>query len=138
MTDRTAFIRRSPREVFLGVRQIPGDLCTAPGFISFSPLSLAYKCDWCVAWDKWSLVRNPDRRGWHRPTSMKFFDLSLWFNWQQATSIITGNADCNCDLLWLFSYLYHHLFYFENCIVINSSMWLQIQSVIKYFLLDNL
>ena len=39
------FIRRSPSWGFLGfssaVRQMPGDLCTAPRIISLSPLSLA-------------------------------------------------------------------------------------------------
>ena len=41
----SSFIRRSPSSGFPGfssaVRQLPGDLCTASGIISLSPLSLA-------------------------------------------------------------------------------------------------
>ena len=45
MTLHSLFTRQSPSWSFLGfssaVRQMPGDMCTAPGIISLSPLSLA-------------------------------------------------------------------------------------------------
>ena len=66
------FIRQSPSWGFLGfssaVRQMPGDLCTAPRIISLSPLSLATDTR-----GKWPLARNPYRSFWHRHTSWKFF-----------------------------------------------------------------
>ena len=62
------FIRRSPCWGFLGfssaLRQMPGDLCTAPRIISVS-LIISDRRDW----RKWPLARNPDRSWWHCHTS---------------------------------------------------------------------
>ena len=70
--------RQSPSWRFLGfssvVRQMTGDLCTAPGSISLSPLPLADRRDWCDTRGKWPFARNPDRSGWHRHNNIKF----LW------------------------------------------------------------
>ena len=70
MTGRTA----PSSDGFLGflgfssaVRQMPGDLCTASGIISLSPLLLT--TDVTDTRGKWSLARNPDRSWWHRHTS---------------------------------------------------------------------
>ena len=68
--SHSPFIRRSPSWGCLGfssaVRQIPGDLRTAPRIIS----------DWRDCRNSrgmWSLARNPDRSWWHRQTSLKLF-----------------------------------------------------------------
>ena len=68
-----------PRFFSLGLREFSSalrkmsDLCTAPGIISLSPLSLADRRDWRVTRGKWFLARNSDRSWWHRQTSLKFF-----------------------------------------------------------------
>ena len=56
-------------EVFWGfysaIRQMPGDLCTAPRIIS---LSLATNVTDATL-GKWPLDRNPERSWWHRHTN---------------------------------------------------------------------
>ena len=47
---------------------MPGDLCTATGIISLSPLLLADRHDWC---DTWGNTRNLDRSWWLCHTSLK-------------------------------------------------------------------
>ena len=59
--------------LFSAIRWMPGDLCTVPGIISLSPLSLADKRNWCDTRGKWPLARNPDRSWWHSHTSLKLF-----------------------------------------------------------------
>ena len=69
------FIRRSPSWGFLGVssavRQMSGDLCTAPRIII--TLIISDRRDWRDARGKWPLARNPDRSWWHHHTSLKLF-----------------------------------------------------------------
>ena len=70
------------------VRQMTGDLCTAPGIISLFPLSLVDRHDWRDTRGKWSLARNPDR-------SLKFFfwpqPMATWITDQQGVMIIFIN-----------------------------------------------
>ena len=70
---RTTFIRRSPSWGFPGFSS--GDLCTTPGIIPLSPLSLADKRD------NRPLASNTDKGWWHRHTSLKLFSpqpMALW------------------------------------------------------------
>ena len=76
---------------FLGfssaVRQIPGDLCTAPRVISLSPLSLATDVTDATLGASGLLARNPDRGWWHRHTSLKLFWLQPpWLHGQQGAN----------------------------------------------------
>ena len=70
MTGRTVFLLLA--EVFRffffssAVRQMSGDLCTDPGIISLSIISLADRRDWRDTQSKWSLAWNPDRSWWRR------------------------------------------------------------------------
>ena len=60
----------------LSDRYMPGDLCTAPGIFSLSPLSLSDRRDrrdWRDTRSKWPLARNPDRSWWHYHISVKPF-----------------------------------------------------------------
>ena len=64
---------------------MPGDLCTAPGIISLSPLTLADRRD---TRGKWPLARNPDVKWWRQPriygesqaakVSEKYYESEVW------------------------------------------------------------
>ena len=82
--SHSLFIKRSPSWGFLGfssvVRQMPGDLCTAPRIISLSPLSLATNVTDATleASDLWLGTRTgadgTATRAW------SFFGRSLWLH----------------------------------------------------------
>ena len=68
------------RDFLQSTRSIPGDLCTAPGVISFSLLSLADRRDLCDTQGKWSL--KPNRSWKHSHTSLKPFWLQPMAPWK--------------------------------------------------------
>ena len=83
--SHSLFIRRSPSWGFLGffsaVRQMSGDLYTAPSIISLSSLSLATDVTDATL-GAWPLARNPDRSWWPCHTNVKLF-------WPQPTAPCT-------------------------------------------------
>ena len=90
--SHSPFIRRSPSWGFLGfssaVRQMPGDLCTAPRTISLSPyLHLTYVTDVTLGASD-LLTRNSDRSWWNRNTCLKLFSCRPWLHEQQVLTPI--------------------------------------------------
>ena len=80
--------RRSPSSDFprfsSAVRQMSEDLCTVPGIISLSPLSLAYRRDWHATRSKWSLARILVSCWWHLHISLQLFWPQPMAPWQQV------------------------------------------------------
>ena len=90
------FIRRSPSWGFLGfssaLRQMPGDLCTAPRIISLSTLSLGTDVTDATLGASGLWLGTWTRSWWHRHNNWKFFfGRSPWLHEQQEeTPLVYG------------------------------------------------
>ena len=95
MNGLTAFIRRSPSWDFLGVssavKQMPGYLCTAPGILSLSPLSLTDRRD---TWGKWLLASNRIGARGTATLAQGFFRLSLWLRVCRKKICVASFQNC--------------------------------------------
>ena len=73
--------------VFSAVRQMSGDLWTAPGIISFITLIISDRLDWHDTLGKRPLARNSDRTWWYPHSSLKHFWLQPLAPWTTDTKL---------------------------------------------------